>query len=267
VRSANSCANKRHLTAIAAALWLCVAPLPFSHSQTAADGQAPSDDDITAAIEKLKADPNLATERTTRTLRWAGKDKDEDRPKEPSSFGAWIANFFVWLAQVSRALVWVLGGLLALGLAWFLFSVFRSVGPAAAKKTAVVPTHVRDLDIRPESLPDDIGAAALDLWQRGEHRAALALLYRGLLSRLAHVHQVPIRDSSTEGDCLALAAQHLPADRTDYVSRLIGVWQRATYGGHDPAVNDVQTLCAGFDKALAPTSASASAPSTRRSGA
>ena len=71
----------------------------------------------------------------------------------------------------------------------------------------VAPTHVRDLDIRPESLPDDIGAAARALWDRGEHRAALALLYRGLLSRLAHVHRLPIRDSSTEGDCLALAAR------------------------------------------------------------
>src|SRR4029079_6929748 len=74
----------------------------------------------------------------------------------------------------------------------------------------VAPTHVRDLDIRPESPTDDIGAAARQLWDRGEQRAALALLYRGMLSRLAHVHRVPIRDSSTEGDCVELASAQLP---------------------------------------------------------
>jgi Domain of unknown function (DUF4129) len=168
---------------------------------------------------------------------------------------------------VSLALVWVLGGLLALALAWFLFSLFKSAGPTGAKKALVVPTHVRDLDIRPESLPEDIGAAALDLWQRDEHRASLALLYRGLLSRLAHLHHVPIRDSSTEGDCLALATQHLSSDRKEYVARLIGVWQRATYGGHDPIESDVQALCAGFDEALAPTSSANPASSSGRARA
>jgi hypothetical protein len=113
-----------------------------------------------------------------------------------------------------------------------------------------MPTHVRDLDIRPESLPDDVGGAALELWERGEHRAALALLYRGLLSRLAHVHAVPIRDSSTEGDCLALAATHLPATRAAYVERLIRVWQRAVYGNVEPTEEEFHFLGATFASAL-----------------
>ena len=89
---------------------------------------------------------------------------------------------------------------------------------------------MQDLDIRPESLPPNIGAAARALWDRGEHRAALALLYRGLLSRLAHVHQVPVRDSSTEGDCLALCRAHLAGPGIDYAARLIVLWQAAVYG-------------------------------------
>jgi hypothetical protein len=147
--------------------------------------------------------------------------------------------------------VWVVGALLALGLAWLVFRMVKEVGQLGASQRLNVPTHVRDLDIRPESLPDDIGAAVLELWRRDEHRAALALLYRGLLSRLAHVHEVPIRDSSTEGDCLALAARHLAPERRDYVGRLIGVWQRAVYGGRDPATDEVEALAEGFDAALA----------------
>lgn len=248
MRSRVSSSMRAKLAALIAVLWLCCTFLPSPvYAQSA--GDAISDADIDAAIEKLKADPNLSKERKTRTLRWV-RDDDPKR-NERSSFARWIANFFVWLAQLSRALVWVLGALLALALAWFVFRMIKEVGPIGANKRLVVPTHVRDLDIRPESLPDDIGAAALDLWSRGEHRAALALLYRGLLSRLVHVHEVPIRDSSTEGDCLALASKHLPFDRREYVGRLIGIWQRATYGGRDPESADVQMLCSGFDANLA----------------
>jgi len=118
----------------------------------------------------------------------------------------------------------------------------------------VAPTHVRDLDIRPESLPRDIGIAARALWDRGEHRAALALLYRGMLSRLAHVHRVPIRDSSTEGDCLALAASHLTQEGREYASRLVRVWQRFVYAGQDTQPATVYVLCDDFASALDPVS-------------
>jgi hypothetical protein len=241
-------------TAIAAivACWLIVTPVNSVSAQA-----QPSESEIASAIEKIKADPNLSQERKTRTLRWKGENKS---PKTSSGFGRWIRNFFAWLGQLSRVLVWVLGGLLAIALITFIVRMFKNVDMQVQGKADLVPTHVRDLDIRPESLPDDIGAAALALWQSEQHRAALALLYRGLLSRLAHVHQVPIRDSTTEGDCVALAAQHLEDERRQYVEQLIRVWQRATYGGREPETLDVQTLCTHFAQALGADHAS----STRR---
>jgi hypothetical protein len=244
----NCCELRISLVACVAAAWLWIVPAQFASAQELESG-APSQEQIEVAIEQLKVDPNLTPERKTRTLKWAGKNE----PREKSSFGTWITNFFVWIGQASAALVWVIGGLLAIALVWFLIRLFSGIRPSEIMSSAaVVPTHVRDMDIRPESLPDDVGAAALALWERGEHRSALALLYRGLLSRLAHVHRVPIRDSSTEGDCLDLAARQLSAERKDYVARLIGVWQRAIYGGRDTETQEVQSLCAGFDKALAP---------------
>ena len=249
MRSRSSTRLRIAIVGWAVAAWLVINPAHFASAQESLERSGPSDEDIAAAIEKLKTDPNLTPERKTRTLKWAGKTE----AREPSSFGSWFTNFFVWIGQAGYALVWVIGGLLAIALVWFLFRLFSGMRSTEIKKAAApVPTHVRDLDIRPESLPEDIGAAALALWERGEHRSALALLYRGLLSRLAHVHRVAIRDSSTEGDCLELAAKHLPTERNDYVARLIGVWQRATYGGRDAESEDVQALCAGFDKALAP---------------
>jgi Domain of unknown function (DUF4129) len=109
---------------------------------------------------------------------------------------------------------------------------------------------VRDLDIRPESLPDDIGAAARRLWQDGERRAALALLYRGLISRLVHVYGVPVRGSSTEGECLALAAPRLGDGPRRYAARLVHTWLLAVYGGHEPAAEAVLALCDEFAGSL-----------------
>jgi hypothetical protein len=127
----------------------------------------------------------------------------------------------------------------------------RSRRPSTrSSKRAVTPTHVQDLDIRPESLPDNIGSAARKLWDSGEHRAALSLLYRGVLSRLVHVHNVPIRDSSTEGDCLRLSASRLKEEQRNYVALLIQVWQHAVYGEQQPETAALHTLCDGFAPAL-----------------
>jgi hypothetical protein len=210
-----------------------------------------SDEEVERAVATLKADPNLAQERKAKTLRLRSKDKTE-KPAQRSTFATWMADFFGWIGRVSRALVWAVLGVLGLLLLGFLLRLLKDLERNKAPKSGNAPTHVRDLDIRPESLPEDIGAAALELWQRGEHRGALALLYRGLLSRLVHSFQVPISDSMTEGDCLELAAEHLQAERRDYVARLIRTWQRATYGGRDAQTEEVQALCAGFAAALEP---------------
>ena len=155
-----------------------------------------------------------------------------------------------FVAQSGRALFWVGIVALALFLVSYLVRVLSGGRDGVGEGQFVTPTHVRDLDIRPESLPPDIGAAARQLWDRGEHRAALALLYRGLLSRLAHVHKVPIRDSTTEGDCLSLAVAHLDEARHAYVTQLVRTWQRAVYGGREPDNATVYALCDAFGRTL-----------------
>jgi hypothetical protein len=205
---------------------------------------------IDRAVESLRKDPNLASEKTLRRLSW-DKDKDASRKKSrwPDWF-SWIGDLFGWLGEVSQMLMWlVIAGLVAL-LAVLMVRVFRSGRGPRLTKSFIAPTHVQDLDIRPESLPPDIGAEARALWDAGEHRAALALLYRGLLSRLAHVYEVPIRDSSTEGDCLTIAARKLETTRLQYATRLVRTWQRAIYGGLSIESEVVHELCANFDRYL-----------------
>jgi hypothetical protein len=233
--------------------WLAIVLLlmmaPVTAPPAAAAAQDPSFDDaaIARAHEALQADPLLNGEKTIKTLRW--RERQQTRASRPGWL-LWMAGFFAWIGQSARYLVWAAAMILAV---WLLRYIVTTAAHARSDDTGeafVAPTHVRDLDIRPASLPPDIGGAARALWDAGQHRAALALLYRGLLSRLAHVHQVPIADFTTEGDCLRLSAAHLSAPRQVYASRLVGVWQHLVYGHEDVSGATVHELCEQFAPAI-----------------
>lgn len=228
---------ERQLVAALAAGLLCTAA---AQPPPPASGERPTEAEIRSAVARLRADPDFAHTRKTRVLAWRRQSESRDRPGT-----SWVSGLLGWVGETARVLLWVAGTLAAGFLIIYLGHLVRFARQRSARSRPVtLPTHIRDLDIRPESLPDDIGAAALALWDRGEQRAALALLYRGMLSRLVHVYEVPIRHSSTEGDCERLAAAHLLASQMAYVSRLIRMWQAAVYGGNPPAPQAFRELCA-----------------------
>jgi Domain of unknown function (DUF4129) len=216
--------------------------------QAAPVGQSPTRAEIKNAIEAVKADPNLAPEKTVRSLKWVRKSDPE--PTEPRGSIQWLLDLMGWFAQSARVLVWVTVALLTGLLVVFVLRLIKERSPSMGPGRKSIPTHVQDLDIRPESLPDNIGSAARELWDSGDQRAALSLLYRGLLSRLVHVHNIPVRDSSTEGDTLELTATRMREDKRDYVTRLIRVWQHAVYGGQAPDSGALHVLCDEFAPAL-----------------
>lgn len=232
--------------AVGLALVLLVAA-PTSARQEPGAGAPFTHEEITAAVAAVKRDPNLGGETTMKMLRWR-----ETPQEKPMSLGwlSWLGGFFSLLGQSSRYLVWAAAAVLAAWLAVYLTRAARTRRAAPAAEAFVPPTHVRDLDIRPESLPANIGRAARGLWDRGEHRAALSLLYRGLLSRLTHVHRVPISDASTEGDCLSLLSGRVPAATGEYSARLVGAWQGCVYGGAATPADTMHALCDEFAGAL-----------------
>ena len=242
---------RSRLEVLLAAL-VVLAPLALDAQPEAplvAAGDVPTRPEVEKALEQVADDPNLAAVRTIKMLKWKEPEPVTDEPwwwKWANGFARWFRGLFAWVAESGRLLVWVLGGLALALLAVFVARLVRERGLPRVPKQFDAPSHVRDLDIRPESLPDDVGAAALALWERGEQRAALALLYRGTLSRLVHVHTVPIRASSTEGECLALARQRVPAAAAKYTTQLVETWTGAVYGARTPAAGVVQALCAEF---------------------
>ncbi len=230
---------------------LLITSILSSHAQNIAS--RPSEDEIKQAVKVLKVDPNLIDEQKINSLHWVD-DKKNDAAKATKipNWLRWIRNLFVWLAHTSRLLLWTVITVLVALVVIFLLRVIRNYQATQKISSIDLPKHVRDMDIRPENLPDDVGAAAWQLWEQNQQRAALALLYRGLLSRLVHVHAVPIKDSSTEAQCLELTRTHLQSSQTEYVSLALRVWQYAIYGAQLPDSREVQELCERFAAALNP---------------
>lgn len=190
--------------------------------------------------------PGLRGSKVERHLRL--KLDEEPAPAPPSDMPDWVRwlrDFFEWLNSTGRFLMWALGAIAA-ALALVGLARWLRGRDAPLPQALALPTHVRELDIRPETLPGDIGAAALALWRAGDGRGAMSLLYRGALSALVHRHAVPIRASSTEGDCLALARPRLAAPAQAYLEALVGAWRQTVYAGRPPAEADAEQLCRGF---------------------
>ena len=235
------------------ALGLCA---PAFAQQSAASAPAlntsPSASAVRAAVEAVRADPLLPQTEKTKVLRF--KNEEKERKKVDGTGLKWWVELLGSLSGGLRVAMWLIVAsafiLLLLRLRDLLMWRDRAVAP-----NVLVPTHVGSLDIRPESLPADIGAAARALFGRGELRAALSLLYRGALSRLVHVHGVPVRAASTESECLKLAARRLAPSSQAYLGRLVQCWQSVAYARRQPGDEDLEQLCAEFDAQLSSASA------------
>lgn len=204
---------------------------------------------VQAAASAVAADPLLGGQDKIRYLRFKdGDTRKKDERTEPK-ISEWWVELIRNLGTGLRIAMWLIGAALFV---WVLLRLrewlkLRGGAPVVAP---VAPTHVGSLDIRPESLPESIGASARDLWQRGQARSALSLLYRGALSRLVHVHAVPIRAASTESDCLSLSEPRLAPSAHRFLSQLVAGWQTVAYAGRDLDPLDFEQLCNGFDAHL-----------------
>ncbi len=234
---------------------LALALLLFALATQAAEPPTPQQ--VRDATEAVYNDPDLHGLKADRELRFKNREqpKEQDKALDPR----WLRDLTRWFSEAGRWLVWLGMAALAALLIVYLRRWIAVRGDAAGGRALALPSHVRDLDIRPQSLPDDVPAAVRALWQRGESRAALSLLYRGALSRLVHDHAVPVRAASTEGECATLASRHLDAERGAFVARLIGLWQLAVYGARLPDAGAVLAVCDEFN-ALLPRRVAAAAP-------
>jgi hypothetical protein len=182
--------------------------------------------------EVLKA-PEFPQQRDD--TRWVRRDQARPAaPDKPPSLD--------FLAQVLQAIGWLAaaaGVIALLYIAWRYASTLRFERDGERYRA---PDTLFGLSITPESLPEDVAAAAASLAREGRLRDALSLLYRGALSALVNRYEVPLQAGDTEGDCVRLAARTLQQPAATYFGALVGAWQGTAYAGRAPDAARVLAL-------------------------
>jgi len=133
------------------------------------------------------------------------------------------------------------------GLAYLIYAnrhVFsREDGDAATAGRAARTREVMGMQVTPESLPDDVIAAARKAWQGGDYQRALSYLYRGAIVWLIHRADLPIAEGDTEGDCLRHVQSLQNQKLSMYFSELSSSWVDVAYGEQQPDEQAMERLC------------------------
>ena len=108
-----------------------------------------------------------------------------------------------------------------------------------------MPQQAFGLDLNRATLPDDIAASAEQLWL-SQPRAALSLLYRGLLSHLLHDFDLTLKPADTENQVLVRVEQLQRPELLAFSRNLTVHWQNMAYGHRVPAAHLQKELCDGW---------------------
>lgn len=190
-------------------------------------------------------------------------DLELDEEEEPErALPEWLLALIEALAG-SLEIILVTTGLAIVG--WLAFKTFMRAEDAEhvqtrrARARGAAPTELFGLRITDESLPTDPARAAIALVESGEIRSALALLYRGALTRLGSIYGAEFSQSVTEHECLDTARPVLPDGGRAYFEALTSTWLRCAYGHREPATDRLEALCVEWTEWFELASGSAAA--------
>lgn len=189
-------------------------------------------------IGKVLEDPVFG--RSVPDTTWERRSKAPD----PGELPAWLrllGEFGRFAAKLLQGAVYVLGAGLLLVLVVLLYR--RRHDWLRSQTPVDLPDALFGLDVRPESLPADVAAAARALLAAGDAVAALSLLYRGALSVLVHRRRIEFRRGDTEADCLERTRSRLEAAGQAYFADLLDAWKLAAYAHQPPRGEEVGRLC------------------------
>lgn len=169
-----------------------------------------------------------------KTKVWRPKNPVQEAPRNtaPMSEG-WLA-FARFIAQFMHIALWVVAMFFV---GWLLYYLSRRMGwfrDWVASRDTYKPDVLFGLDLRAESLPEDIPAAARALLTKGDVRAALSLLYRGALRVLIHERDLTVKAGDTEGDCVRRVNRDAPGVVAEYFRTLVDAWGLVAYARRMP---------------------------------
>lgn len=185
-------------------------------------------------IEAVKAGPDFHTFETQRTLKFRYDWFDDEEEDKDFDWPSWLKLIGVFLASLIEFILW--GVLIAIVI--LLVVVYRQeimkikqVGFSdfLKQRQSRVKTELELLS-PDESDLSTIPQRALALWQNGDHRQALGLLYRSSLHVLINQQSMVLPDSLTEEECVRAVNTSQPDTVAQFFTNLTRNWQKVAYG-------------------------------------
>lgn len=178
--------------------------------------------------------------------------------KKPSHFDLPDINGINGNFAFLKLFYWLLACLLVIGVLYILYRLLPNHLRTRIKTEESLPETLFGLDVREQSLPNNIAEAARRLFEK-DPRAALSLLYRGLLHHLFSHKILTVRHSATESDILRQIQTHqLPF--YPFAEKLTHEWIYLAYAHRLPEKETVFALCDEYQRQLSPNPLDRGAP-------
>ena len=164
---------------------------------------------------------------------------------------SWLPEFFRIVSLVLEVLLWVaaIAALLWLGYRVRLFDWLSGGGwRSPFRRPFRRSGMVAGLAVSEDSLPAQVSRSAMQLWENGDPRQAMSLLYRATLSRLMTRFDCNYSRSDTEADCLTIARRQTSTEIADYVGELTAAWVSVAYAHRLPSTEDFVELQLGWQQ-------------------
>ena len=193
-------------------------------------------------ISAVKADPVFGGEKEETEWRYINPAQDAAQPDHPPSWISSLLDIIELLSRALRVLVWI-AFTIFLSLLIYLAYRYRHMWMGSAKDRVKPPNFLFGLDVRPDSLPEDVVSAALQELAKGNTPGTLSLLYRAALVSLIHRSQLEFRAGHTEDDCLRLVLAAVDANCSGYFAELLDAWKLTAYAHEYPPEPVLEALC------------------------
>ncbi|HED35356.1 MAG TPA: hypothetical protein ENJ08_14265 [Gammaproteobacteria bacterium] len=200
-------------------------------------------------------------------------DQDKDKKgKEDQEYDFDFYNVFESMLAIFAMLVEAAFWIVPVVIVFFLYR-YREYwlnlvqGKHSGESEQQLPETLFGLDIRQQSLPDNIEQAAQQLWQQGKHRDAVGLLYRASLSMLFNQYKFELSAGATEQDCIRRleliteqTEKEIHADilheqdftaRLSHFKRLTEVWIRVAYAHQMPSETNFRQISDNWNQLFA----------------
>ncbi len=197
-------------------------------------------------IKEVMKSPVFNRFKQVETFEYTGEEDDIDEKR------SWWAEKFVSIGKaiafIFEVALWVIAIIILFLIVKYREALQLGLGRLfkTKEKISSAPEMLFGLDVREESLPDDVATEALDLYKQQNYRAALALLYRATLAYLVKNDDFNLAQGATEGDCLEWLRKKRAGSRNDEVKYFVDLtkaWQLTAYAHRFIPEKEMKNLC------------------------